>query len=160
MIFKIIPNSQTPKVIEVHRPLEGLLKYDYKMLEKFLYFAIRQYECAGLAANQVEVGTKKKRERIMEPFFAMRKGLSWELILHPRIHRYSGKKEKKTESCLTWLGKEMVVSRWPRIKVTYYTIKGEIIEEELTGHEAQVFQHEYDHLLGTIEEMVAPPSKP
>ena len=52
MKFKIIPNEQTPEVYK-HRLANKLMETDLKMLHKFLVFARKQYNCAGLSCNQV-----------------------------------------------------------------------------------------------------------
>jgi peptide deformylase len=42
----------------------------------------------------------------------------------------------------------MKVKRPANAIVNYYTVSGELVEREVTGMEARVFLHEYDHLLG------------
>lgn len=149
MKFKIIANEQTPAVKDSKFVLR-LLDEDKKMLIKFLSFARRQYNCCGLAANQVSCDG----ERIMEKFFAIKVGHVWDLVLCPLIKQYNGKKEIKEEGCLTWLGKTIRAERFPRIKVWYYNLRGELIEREIEGFEAQIWQHEYNHLLGIKEEII------
>ena len=57
----------------------------------------------------------------------------------------------KKEGCLTWLGRTILAERYPQIKVRYYNLKGQHIEREISGIEAQIFQHEYKHLMGVAE---------
>jgi len=147
MKFKIIPNEQTPKIEIPHNTL--ILDYSYKMLIKFISFARRQHKCAGLAANQVSCNG----DRIMKAFFAIKINNVWDLIINPKILKYSGKKEIKIEKCLTWIGKEMQVARYLEIQVNYINLKGDLFEKIVTGFQAQIWQHEYNHLMGIVEVM-------
>jgi peptide deformylase len=149
MKFKIIPNEQTPK-IETYKGIKLFLAEDRIMLEKFISFARLQHNCAGLAANQVSCNGK----RIMESFFAMKTDGRWDMIIQPEIKGYSGRKEKKYERCLTWLGRKIIAERYTVIGVTYYDLKGERIKKTLVGFHAQIFQHEYNHLMGIEEKFI------
>jgi hypothetical protein len=80
MKFKIIPNEQTP-LIDPWMLAEDIIKDHYKLLIKFVSFSIRQYNCAGLASNQVSCDGK----RIMIPFFSMLNGRTWDIIIAPEI---------------------------------------------------------------------------
>ena len=146
MKFRVIPNKQTPRIIQ-KLDTEDYLFPNIKMLEKYISFSSRQHNCAGLAANQVSLDG----ERIMERFFAIKKDRFWDIIIDPKILEYTGKKELKTEGCLTWIGKKFEVYRYPSIDVSYFQLNGKYIEETIMGFEAQVFQHEYDHLNGIVE---------
>lgn len=146
MKFKIIPNEQTPKLPE-SRFISYLFNEKKLMLVKFMSFAQRQKNCTGLAANQVSCDGK----RIMERFFAIKVNHWWDIVIDPQIISYIGKPVIKTEGCLTWLGKSFEVERYPEIKVRYYNLKGEMFQKNITGFEAQVWQHEYDHLCGVAE---------
>lgn len=154
MKFKIIPNEQTPKIEYVDMPknlIENRIQFHLKLLEKFVAFARLQHNCAGLAANQVSCDGKRI---IMQPFFAIKTNNHWDLIIHPNILNYYGKGEYKIEGCLTWLGKKIKAMRHQTIKVSYYNLKGEKIIDTISGFQAQVWQHEYDHLMGVEEKII------
>jgi peptide deformylase len=146
MKFKIIPNEQTPEITIFTDPQMLIIKQK-KFLIKFLSFARRQHNCAGLAANQVSLDG----DRIMERFFAIKIGHFWDLVINPEIIDYFGKPVIKKEGCLTWLGKTIIVKRHPEIRVKYYNIKGELFDKNINGFEAQIWQHEYNHLMGIAE---------
>ena len=148
MKFKIIPNEQTPKVNSCKQG-EILLENDRQILIKFLSFARRQINCAGLAANQVSLDG----ERIMEKFFAIKIDHFWDIIVHPIILKEVGKKKEFKEGCLTWLGKTIYAKRYSEIEVSYYNLKGELQNRVISGFEAQVWQHEYNHLIGVEEDV-------
>lgn len=146
MKFRIIPNEQTPEIIPwLNAGI--ILEKHYKMLVKFLSFARRQYDCAGLASNQASCDG----ERIMIPFFAIKDNHFWDIVIAPEILKFNGKKEEKTEGCLTWLGKDIIAERYPEIVVKYWNFKGQQIDETIAGFKAQVWQHEYNHLKGINE---------
>lgn len=151
MKFKIIPSQQTPPASQ------ALIDFDEsnKMFEKFLSFARVQHNCVGLAANQTRIVKHPLySERLSLPFFAMKRMYWWDLIVNPEISEYVGKPEEKTEGCLTWIGKKIVALRYPEIHVEYKNIIGQYKRESLTGIEAQIFQHEYNHLMGIEEKVI------
>ena len=147
MKFKIIPNEQTPKVERMLLSSVIISNRDRKLLEKFYSFARKQKNCVGLAANQCTVNG----ERIMKLFFAIKLNYIWDIMIDPYIVSYKGKKERKIESCLTWLGEELFADRYTKINVVYFNLTGEKVKKEISGLEAQIWQHEYDHLNGVKE---------
>jgi len=149
MKFKIIPNEQTPAVI-YPETAEGLIRENFLLYCKFLPFARRQHNCVGLAANQVRVDGA----RIMAPFFAIQETHFWDIVIYPKIEKYEGAPEIKTEACLTWLGKKLQAPRWPVIQVSYYKLNGQRVRERVAGFKAQIWQHEYDHLTGVKENII------
>jgi len=149
MKFKIIPNEQTPETISILSVYEWIF-LNKKLLEKFLSFASRQHNCAGLAANQVSVDG----ERIMRSFFAIKDGHFWDMVIEPYISIYKGEGEDKTEGCLTWLGRKIIAKRWSSIDVRYWNLKGEFIKKSVVGLQAQIWQHEYNHLMGIEEKFL------
>lgn len=148
MKFKIIPNQQTPAVKETDSAY--LYLHQGKLLEKFLSFAMRQHNCVGLAANQVSCDS----ERVTDSFCVVKEGHIWEVAIAPRITQQLGTPEEKIEGCLTWLGKKLKVTRFPSVEVSYYNLKGENVLRKVTGFDAQIWQHEINHLLGIAEVFV------
>lgn len=160
--FAIMPNEQTPAVPEMS--IEELLGHK-EVLLAFLGHASRDYKTAiGLAANQVGLwefhnqGTRRyhhKLHRFMYPVFAKknRETGEWSLVLNPKIIATSGLTREKKEYCLTWPGKVIVADRVYSVTVEYYTIDGEKKVITAEDFEAQIWQHEINHLLG-IDEVV------
>lgn len=71
-------------------------------------------------------------------------------VFNPKILTASKKERQFMEGCLSipdYYGK---ITRPNRIKVSYMTQEGQIIEETLSGVNATIFQHEYDHLYGKL----------
>eukprot|EP00744_Colponema_vietnamica_P019825 GILI01028082.1.p1 GENE.GILI01028082.1~~GILI01028082.1.p1 ORF type:complete len:221 (+),score=32.07 GILI01028082.1:54-665(+) len=73
-----------------------------------------------------------------------------EVVVNPRITKFSKEKEKDEEMCLSIPGLVGEVWRSKEIAVTYQDQQGRRIEKTLSGFSARVFQHEYDHLHGRI----------
>jgi peptide deformylase len=146
MKLKIIPNEQTPK-LENYKSVDKLLAEDMKLLEKFISFCQGRKDCVGLASNQIAVDGK----RITEPFFTVKDRNGWEIFIHPKILKYDGNCFDREEGCLTWQGKTILAKRYGAVLIQYYNLRGELIERTASGYEAQIIQHEMNHLLGVEE---------
>lgn len=155
MTFEVIPNEQTPRVPDIEN-IELFFIQNIKILQAFKDYAWSRYDAAGLAANQCSIDG----ERLMLRVFALRVlGASdgapvWKLIIDPVINEYVGIKEIRCEGCLTWKGKVVVAERSRAVRVSYYDEIGQSHNYELfSGFDAQVWQHEINHLNG-IEERI------
>jgi len=153
MIFEVIPNEQTPRVPEIE-DIELFFIQNIKTLQAFKDYAYERYDAAGLAANQCSVDG----ERLMLRVFALRLLNAvtheplWRLIIDPQIIEYIGIKEIKCEGCLTWKGKTVVAERSRAVRVSYFNEIGEHITNEIyKGFDAQIWQHEINHLNGVDE---------
>lgn len=148
--FEIIPDQQTPKVVQEITP--DYIKDNRELFESFLEFAKQQRNCVGLAANQCALNGERFNQRI----FAHKnvKTNTWQLIINPIVLEYLGYKEQKLEGCLTWHGKTVVAERYPAVRVKHYDIDGIITNVVFTGFNAQIFQHEFNHIDGIAEEIV------
>ena len=96
----------------------------------------------GLAAPQVGIFTQ---------FFIMKDFRSIdrvEIVINPEIIKYGEKKGTFTEGCLTYPGETFFIKRSKQIKAKWFDIRGIEVYRKMSGKEAQVFQHEYDHLQG------------
>jgi peptide deformylase len=149
MKFEIIPDQQTPCVFELIHDFE----INKEIFKTFLEFAAGHRNAVGLAANQCSLDD----ERFMQNVFALRnlKENTWKLIINPKIDKYFGMIEPKLEGCLTWVGKSILADRYRAINVSYDDIDGNHhINVLLKGFEAQIFQHEINHLNGVKENVV------
>lgn len=70
--------------------------------------------------------------------------------LNPQIISSESEMDYYKESCLSIPGIAEEVARPIKILVKYYDIHSKLIEEELDGLVARIFQHEYDHLCGKL----------
>jgi len=153
MKFEVIPNEQTPRVPAVAFSDSKLyINHHAVELLEFLNFAKSQTNAVGLAANQCSLDG----ERFMLPVFAIRNMVTknWSLIIDPHITEYSGIKEIKGEGCLTWKHMTIVAERHRKIKVDYFDFLGNHHQGEIIkGFEAQIWQHEVNHLNGVEEDV-------
>lgn len=151
MSFEIIPDQQTPKVLQENIDVDYICEHR-ELFESFLDFAEQQRNCVGLAANQCALNGERFNQRM----FALKvtKNGIWQLIINPVISEYLGYKETKLEGCLTWRGKTIVAERFPAIRVSYYDIDGDFVNNIIVkGFDAQIFQHEYNHIEGVAEDI-------
>lgn len=96
---------------------------------------------AGLALPQVGI--------LLRGFVAKIGGKIQE-CLNPVILETIGKPSLKTEGCLSIPRARYYVSRYSKIKVAFKDLSGKTNVKYLTGFDASVFQHEYDHLDGKL----------
>lgn len=152
MEFRIIPEQQTPKV-----PQDFIVNADYlesnkKKFEAYLEFAKSRRTAVGLAANQCDLDGEIFNEFLFT-YKNMKTG-EWALRIAPKITRYFGMCEEKGEGCLTWVGRQVIVERYRGIDVEYYDMDGKFHSETTKGFDAQIWQHEINHLNGIPEKIV------
>jgi peptide deformylase len=71
-------------------------------------------------------------------------------MINPEIVDRSGALIPGWEGCLSVPGLRGLVLRDRSIEVKYLTKHGELVQQELTGFVARIFQHELDHLDGIL----------
>jgi peptide deformylase len=153
-VFKIIPFEQTPEVAEIESPKEWI-EENKDLIKDFLQHAKTRSTAIGLAANQLS----KDGDRFMERMFCSKaKGEgdgNWKVYINPKIVEKYGEAQPRAEGCLTWPKKKVLVERHLRIDVEWWNPDGTQESAELKGWEAQVWQHEQDHLDGIEEKVVS-----
>jgi peptide deformylase len=154
--FKIIPNEQTPKIENPNILSENEAKLYIEdnsvLLNEFLEFAKQQENAVGLATNQCSINDRRFD---WIHAFAYCNSNEWSLIINPIILNYFGISEEKAEGCLTWENKKIIANRYRGIYVDYFDINGKLHKEEFyRGFEAQIWQHEVNHLNGVPENVV------
>lgn len=97
----------------------------------------------GLAANQIGVS---RRIFIASPDRVRGKEM---VFINPEIIRRSGRVTEQ-EGCLSIPGVYEKVKRWSRVTLRAQTPEGKTVEVEADGLLARIFQHETDHLNGTV----------
>jgi len=133
-----------PTLRKVAKPVE---EFDdsLKRLVDNMIETMRVNEGIGLAAPQLN---------LLDRLFVIDKKLineEWEaqVYINPKILSTEGS-DLFEEGCLSIPGIRAEVERSFKIKVSYQTVQGEEIIEQLEGLHARVFQHEYDHLEGVL----------
>ena len=148
--FDIIKDEQTPAVPEI-TDVRDFISENKELIDSFLNYVKTLPNAAGLAANQASLNG----ERIMKRMFGKMdlNSNEWSIIINPIIKQKLGMVRTKSEGCLTWIGKTIVAERNHRIIVEYHTSDGEKKEIESVGFEAQIWQHEINHLNGIEEDV-------
>jgi peptide deformylase len=119
------------------------MKKAVKAGNAMLKFVVK-YHALGLSANQVG---------IMQRLFVARIGenASMKVYINPQIVASDGFQTSPGEGCLSFPGVTGDVKRPSKIKVTYITVEDWVEThhiEVLTGKDAIIWCHEYDHLQG------------
>lgn len=72
------------------------------------------------------------------------------VVINPHTAIQSGKTEFMEEGCLSIPGLWGSVERFPYIGSLYYDVAGKRNLDHFTGFQARIYQHEQDHLAGTL----------
>lgn len=123
------------------RKAEAATKEDRAIAEDLLdtLRAHRDY-CVGMAANMI--GEQKTIIAIVE-------GNRLTAMLNPEVVKKSPKTYKTVEGCLSIPG-EREVERHDWIEVKYRDMDWHKEKRKFTGFEAEIIQHELDHLEGKL----------
>lgn len=104
-----------------------------------------EHRGVGLAATQVDVPL-----RLFVMNSTGRQGEGQEIVmLNPVISRPRGN-EMAEEGCLSLPNIHGNVIRAKTIRVNAFTLDGQEINQDFSGYEARIIQHETDHLDGTL----------
>jgi len=160
MEFQVIPNEQTPALPLIQDEfIADYIEDNREKLEAFLEFARSNGNAVGLAANQCAVfgGDDEDEDGIRFAYRAFALGgrsRNWRLIIDPVITKTLGLQQCKAEGCLTWKGRVIVADRWEGVEVSYYDMEGNLHQGEVyKGFDAQIWQHEVNHLNGVEEDV-------
>jgi len=126
------------------KPLESCsIGLDRKEIQNTLQNAMEHHQGIGLSANQIGI---KERAFIMYSDVKKKEIIT---CFDPLITDYSEEKIIMDEGCLTWPGLWLKVERSEGIRCVYNDVDGELVQVQMHGLEARIFQHEYDHMEGT-----------
>ena len=139
-----------PILRKVAKRIENITEQHQIIFDDLLDYLISQ-QGAGIAAPQVGISERffimssKPNERYpnapdMEPI----------VIINPEIIGYSDNLIGDWEGCLSIPGVRGFVPRYSSVTVKYLSRGGEEIETQYSGFIARIFQHEIDHLNGTV----------
>jgi len=118
-----------------------------KKLSKDMFKLMYAAQGVGLAAPQV---AQNVRLMVFNPEADPKKWLMETTLVNPEIVESSEGKDMEIEGCLSFPGMNGPVQRSKWIKVKYQDVKGKPKKKKFVGWEARIFQHEYDHLQGTV----------
>lgn len=138
-ILKII-EAGAPILKGTAKPVNHITKHTKRLLDDMaetMYAA----EGVGLAAPQINQSLK---------IVVLDDGNGLIELINPEILSHSDETEMGVEGCLSVPGYYGSVSRYKKIKVRALNRHGKIVVYEPEGFLARIFQHEIDHLYGTL----------
>lgn len=129
----------------LHQPADEISPDALKDQGEFfnrMFLFMKQTGGIGLAAPQIGLPFK---------FFIMHAPDGKPRVcINPRVHSETEDQIAIKEGCLSYPGLYLTLRRPTSIMVSYNDISGNLVNEELNGMSARVFQHEYDHVNGIV----------
>eukprot|EP00542_Grammatophora_oceanica_P020031 CAMPEP_0194027352 /NCGR_PEP_ID=MMETSP0009_2-20130614/1514_1 /TAXON_ID=210454 /ORGANISM="Grammatophora oceanica, Strain CCMP 410" /LENGTH=266 /DNA_ID=CAMNT_0038666393 /DNA_START=22 /DNA_END=822 /DNA_ORIENTATION=+ len=116
-------------------------------IAKEMFLVMYAANGVGLAAPQVGIN---KRLMIFNEHGDKTKWLDEMVLVNPKIVKKGGGTDVETEGCLSFPGMNGPVQRNKWIQVEALNKRGKKIKKKFFDWEARIFQHEYDHLDGTV----------
>ena len=142
---KLLPIVHEPNPVLRARAKEiDPAKWDPQELEKLaqdMILTMKKAPGVGLAAPQIGKSIRLIIvERTPKPL----------VLINPKIVGHSLRKHLLEEGCLSVPGKFGLIKRWREVKVRAQLLDGSPFELKAKGFLAEIFQHEIDHLNGTL----------
>ena len=131
-----------PRLRKASKPLEQI-DASIEALAKRMLELMRQSKGVGLAAPQVGVNV---RLFVMNP---TPDPANDRVYINPELSEAEGSEEDE-EGCLSLPGISARVVRDKTVRIRAKDLKGNDIDQTASGYEARVWQHEFDHLNGTL----------
>lgn len=127
---------------------KNIIKEMVKLTKTFI-----EPEGVGLASTQIGLDGQyfiAKSERRDKRLIAKKEDRSFVAVFNPKILSYSKKTKQVFEGCLSIPNFWGELVRPVGVTVSYQDGDGNEHTEKLTGLDAHIFQHEYDHLQGKL----------
>jgi len=102
-----------------------------------------EYKGVGLAANQIGVDKNITALHLEDKTKII-------VVANIIITRYTKEVEVSNEGCLSCPGIWLPIKRYSGIEIECQGITGEKLEFQLTGYDARILQHEFDHICGRL----------
>ena len=150
--FRVLPLAYLGDPI-LHKKAENIhaLSASIHSLVEEMVESMDAYHGIGLAAPQVHHSLR---------LFVIRKPIDdgsggydagpVKVFINPTLHDPSEETWKEEEACLSIPNIHANVERPREISIEYVNISGDTIRERLSGWEARVIMHEYDHIDGVL----------
>lgn len=131
--------------------VQDVLELEIRRLIETLQTTLASTQGVGIAAPQISESKRiiivASRPTARYPHAPL---MAPTVMINPSFQALSENMEKGWEGCLSIPGIRALVPRYTEIRVQYTNQQGELIELELEGFVARVFQHEVDHLDGRV----------
>ena len=148
-LLRVLQTTVKDDSLKLRRTAEKLNVKDPKLqlLISLLLRTVQDPENEGVGIAAPQVGINKQLFLIQR---FDKDGTPFEAIVNPAIVWTSNLVQSGREGCLSIPDTMGIVDRFYSIQVKYQTPSGTWKTEVLEGFTAIIFQHEYDHLTGTL----------
>lgn len=140
-----------PTLRQVAEPIADVKSDRIQTLCDRLLVMVRESNGVGIAAPQVGESVRlfivASRPNLRYPNAPTMDPIA---LINPRLVAHSQDTEKGWEGCLSVPGVRGLVPRYQAIEVEYTGRDGKLYQQTLTDFVARIFQHELDHLDGTV----------
>ena len=149
--------KDTPKLLDVHiygdevlrKTAEPVTSFDEELKDYCADLAFTMYERDGVGLASPQVGVSR-RIFVFDPHYSRENVPPKPIfVINPVIESFSGE-IAGDEGCISIPDIYAEVTRHKDITVKYQDTDGVEHRENLSGFEAVVFQHEFDHLNGVL----------
>ena len=151
MTVRAVLRIGDPLLREVAAPVASFDTPELHALIADMKDTMAAYDGAGLAAPQIGV---PKRVMIFgidsNPRYPDAETVPMTTLVNPDFSVLDDRPEAGWEGCLSVPGMRGIVARPAHIRYRGYDEYGMLIEREVDGFHARVFQHEFDHLNGIL----------
>ncbi len=132
-------------------PIRDLGRSSFQKLIREMFFTMRRVGGVGLAAPQIGKSVQLAVLEIRRTLLRSRVvPLAPTVIVNPVIVGHSKKRVTDWEGCLSFPNARGLVPRYEEVVVSYFDQFGKKKTLKFRGFQARVFQHEIDHLNGTL----------
>lgn len=118
-----------------------------KLLADRMYATVQDEESKGVGIAAPQIGINRNAVWVQR---FDKEGEPFEFIINPKITWYSDIVRYGREGCLSIPDVMGQVYRSLVLRLEYYDLNGDFHDENVEGFTAVIFQHEYDHLIGTL----------
>ncbi|MDX2231212.1 MAG: peptide deformylase [Leptolyngbyaceae cyanobacterium bins.349] len=140
-----------PTLRQVAEPIADVKSDRIQTLCDRLLVMVREANGVGIAAPQVGESVRlfivASRPNLRYPNAPTMAPMA---LINPRLVAHSQDTAKGWEGCLSVPGLRGLVPRYQAIEVEYTGRDGKLYQQTLTDFVARIFQHELDHLDGTV----------
>jgi peptide deformylase len=151
MAIKPLIRMGTKKLSEPSLSIENFSKQQLSQLLKDMLDTMIEKDGVGIAAPQIGVYVRV----VMFGFehndrYPDKDAVPFTILINPSYEPLSDEKEEEWEGCLSVPSLRGLVSRYKKIRYRGHDPEGNLIEREVEGFHARVFQHECDHINGFL----------
>jgi peptide deformylase len=140
-----------PRLLRIAKPVEDIRDPALKANIVDMYDSMRAANGFGLAAPQIGIDLRLLIFGFNEsPFHPNEPPIPLTTLINPWLEMLTEETEQGLEGCLSVPGMRAMVPRVTHIRYGGTLEDGGLLEREVKGFHARLFQHEFDHLNGIL----------